>query len=422
MVARVPGAGKGRIGRAARRSGMAAPAPAGGLPSALAEGAVGEEVLQVVRLGAPVLLGRAHLRPEFGRRVPGPAQVVEQGAGEGDRIRLAVLQDRLGLGGLRDQADGDGGKPGLGLDARREGHLVARPHGDCLFRREAAGGDVDRRGAPGLQGLGQGEGALEVPAARDPVRGRDAHPDRASRRHRRAHRLEAFEGEAHPVLQGAAIGVAAGVGERREELVQQVAMGPVQLHPVDPEAHRPPGGGDEAVADALEVGEVEGVRGHLARPVGDRRGRLRAPALGMLGRDLRAPVPGGPARGLAPGMGDLEGDGHGRVFPHRAEHPGERPLGGVVVEAEIPGGDARLGADRRRLQGQEPGPRGGELAEMHHMPIGRRPVPGGVLAHRRDEDAVLEHEIVEPQGLEQARGGHGGSGVFKITHKYIVRW
>ncbi len=49
------------------------------------------------------------------------------------------------------------------------------------------------------------------------------------RRDRRAHRLEHLEREAHAVLQRAAILVVALVGERREELVQQVAMRRVQL-------------------------------------------------------------------------------------------------------------------------------------------------------------------------------------------------
>ncbi len=60
-------------------------------------------------------------------------------------------------------------------------------------------------------------------------------------------------GEAHPVLQAAAIRILAPVGERREELVQQVAVGTVQLEPVDAEPQRALGRRHEAVAHAPEA-------------------------------------------------------------------------------------------------------------------------------------------------------------------------
>ena len=67
--------------------------------STLSEGRILEQVLVGPRLRAPVLLGRPHVRAELGRRVPGPARVVEHGAGERDRVRPALGQDRLGLAG-----------------------------------------------------------------------------------------------------------------------------------------------------------------------------------------------------------------------------------------------------------------------------------------------------------------------------------
>ncbi|KIU01221.1 hypothetical protein QU39_00170, partial [Staphylococcus aureus] len=140
-------------------------------------------VLQRAGLAAPVLLRGADLRAELGRRVPGPARVVEHDAGERDRVRPALGEDRLGLSRLGDESDGDGGEPRLGLDARGVGHLIARPELDRLLRRDAAGGDVDRRGAALLQGGGQRHGVLDVPAVLDPVGGRDPHPDGIARRH-----------------------------------------------------------------------------------------------------------------------------------------------------------------------------------------------------------------------------------------------
>ena len=47
------------------------------------------------------------------------------------------------------------------------------------------------------------------------------------------------------------------------------------------------------------------------------------------------------------------------------------------------------------------------VAEMDQVPVGGRAVPGGVLAHRRDDDAVWESEGAEREGREE--GGHGMS-------------
>ena len=59
-----------------------------------------------------------------------------------------------------------------------------------------------------------------------------------SGREGRAHRIEDFERKAHAVLEAAAILVIAPVGERRQKLVQQIAMRAVELDRVDPEPRR----------------------------------------------------------------------------------------------------------------------------------------------------------------------------------------
>src|SRR5436190_17695249 len=77
------------------------------ISSARPEGGVLEQVLVLARLRAPVLVRRGDARAELGGGVPGPTGVVEHRAGERDGVGLAVGDDRLGLLGLGDQADGD---------------------------------------------------------------------------------------------------------------------------------------------------------------------------------------------------------------------------------------------------------------------------------------------------------------------------
>src|SRR6476646_5010691 len=106
--------------------------------SACAERSVLEQVLVLARLRAPVLVRRRDASAEPGGGVPRPARVVKHRAGERDSVGLAAGDDRLGLLGLGDQADGDRRQANLGLDALRERHLVAGPELDRLLRRDAA--------------------------------------------------------------------------------------------------------------------------------------------------------------------------------------------------------------------------------------------------------------------------------------------
>jgi hypothetical protein len=49
---------------------------------------------------------------------------------------------------------------------------------------------------------------------------------------------------------------------------------------------------------------------------------------------------------------------------------------------------ARL--DARGLCDHQPGPTDGAAAQMHHVPVIRKPVVARVLAHRRHDDSVAE--------------------------------
>jgi hypothetical protein len=70
---------------------------------------------------------------------------------------------------------------------------------------------------------------LNIPTALDPVGGGNAHENREPARDAGPDRFGDAQGQPHAVLQAAAIGIAAEIGERGEKLVQEIAMRRVNL-------------------------------------------------------------------------------------------------------------------------------------------------------------------------------------------------
>ena len=72
-----------------------------------------------------------------------------------------------------------------------------------------------------------------------------------------AHRFEHLQRKPQPVFQAAAVLVAPLVGDRRQELVQQIAVRGVDLDAGEPEPDRAQRGGDEVVPHLAHAGRVE---------------------------------------------------------------------------------------------------------------------------------------------------------------------
>src|SRR5215468_9691507 len=230
------------------------------------------------RLRAPVLLRRAHLTAEFGGGMPTPTRGVEHAAGKRDHVGLAGGDDLLGLLRLGNQADRHGGDAGGLLDRLRERHLVAGPERNFLQRRYAAGRRIDPVDVALLQFLRVFDGLMNVPAALDPVGAGHANADRFFFRKDGAHRIENFQREAHAVFEAAAILIGPPVGDRREELVHEIAVRAVQFERIDAKALGTPSGGDEGITDARKPRGVERERRRFALLVryGGRGDRLPA--------------------------------------------------------------------------------------------------------------------------------------------------
>src|SRR6185437_333572 len=142
-------------------------------------------------------------------------------------------------------------------------------------------------------------------AAIDPVDRRDADAERLVGRPRLAHRLEHFQRIAHALLDAAAVFVVALVGERRQELVDEIAVAAVHLDDVVADALGALHGRDVILGQLLHLALRQRVRHMPAFAEGDGRRGDGFPGAFLLGqrfgaerRRLR--------RTLAPGVADLQ--------------------------------------------------------------------------------------------------------------------
>ena len=81
------------------------------------------------------------------------------------------------------------------------------------------------------------------------------------------------------------------------------------------------------------------------------------------------------------------------------------PRGGVLrtIQPGAPRRDARLSRHIGHLGHHEPGAAHRAASQMHQMPISDRSIVRDVLTHRRNDDAVRQHEIAQPERCEHRR-------------------
>ena len=103
-------------------------------------------------------------------------------------------------------------------------------------------------------------------------------------------------------------------------------------------------------------------------------------------------IRGGRVKDL-PGVRELDPERDRRILTDRRHDLTERTLVLVRVQAEAARRDASDRLDRGRLDEQHRGAAEGEMTEVDQVPVGRRAVRCGVLAHRRDDDPVPEREV-----------------------------
>src|SRR5690606_34985210 len=116
----------------------------------------------------------------------------------------------------RDAAHGHRGDADFVADPVAVRGLVEPPVFGVGVDGGLAGGDVDDVASGCFEGGGEGDGVVAVEPVRRPVGGGYAYRDGFLGGPHLPHRREHFQGEAHAVLQRAAVFVITLVGERRQ--------------------------------------------------------------------------------------------------------------------------------------------------------------------------------------------------------------
>ena len=284
------------------------------------------------------------------------------------------------------------------------GHLVAVAARVLVGGADASRGDVDHVDADRLQGLGEGDRVLDGHAGLQAVDRRDPHEQRLVDRPDRAQFPGDLQRQPEAVLAAPAVGVRAVVGQRREEGVQQVAVGAVQLHDLEAGLQGAPGGGGEVRLHLIDAGGVERLRDQPALVDGlgacghDGPGSVAAGEVGLVQGTVA--VVGALHAGLRTRVGELDAR-YRTLRLHEGRDAGE-PLDLLVPpEAHVTVGDARLRRDGGRLDDDEAEAAERELSVVHGMVGRHEPVFGLVLAHGRDGEAVAQVHVAQGHGLEK---------------------
>jgi hypothetical protein len=143
-------------------------------------------------------------------------------------------------------------------------------------------------------------------------------------------RLEHLQRKAHALLGAVAIAVGAPVAERREELVEQIAVADMQLGQLEAEPGSPLGCCHELRLDGGEAGRVQRL-GHVpVGRIGQGGGSERGPGL-LAWPERPAAILGRVGRALAAGMGELDAERGHPVAPAERQDAPEGLLIGVAV-------------------------------------------------------------------------------------------
>jgi hypothetical protein len=195
--------------------------------------------------------------------------------------------------------------------------------------------------------------------------------------------------------------VLAPVGQRRQELMQQITMSRVDLHGVEVEPGRAPSRIGKGIPHPRETALVQRRWGIFADIVRYGRGCLRLPSVRMIGWKLRAAFPGHLGGSFPPGMPKLNGNRHVGPAANAFQDPAHGSFAFIRIEADIPVSDPPFRHDRRCFDGQECGAGDRELAQMDQVPVVHAAVFGGILAHGRDHDAIGELKLPYPERREE---------------------
>ena len=205
--------------------------------------------------------------------------------------------------------------------------------------------------------------------------------------------------QADTVFEGAAIGIGALVGEGREELVKQVAVGCVDFKEVKASAEGALGASGKGADNGIDPGLIQRLWNRVVGCEGDRAGADRLPSA-FCGRKQLIADKGRGHAGFTSGVGELNAGTHSLTVDE-FDDAREAVNVLVLVNSEVVGGDAAFGNDGGGLKHNEAGTTLCASAEVDHVPVVGKTVLRGVLAHGRDADAVGEGDRTKLKGRKK---------------------
>jgi len=233
-----------------------------------------------------------------------------------------------------------------------------------------------------------------------------------------ANSVDNLKKQARAVEEAAAVRVGAVIGKRGEELMEQVAMGGMNLNEVKPCCERPlrtlckgtKNGGDSSLIEGLGYGVVGGK--------GESAGCDRLPTT-LLWKQQALAAKGYGHAALAAGVGQLD-SGTDALGMDEANDLLEAGDVSILPDTKISGGDAAFREDGGSLKQDEARTTLSATAEMDEVPVVGESVLRRILAHGRDANAIGKVDgtklkwgkkrkthkgLDERMGLEMQRGG-----------------
>ncbi len=241
---------------------------------------------------------------------------------------------------------------------------------------------------------------LDIPAPFGPIGRGNADEHRQVGRHQLAHGRSHAQRQPHAILQAAAVLIAPPVGERRKKLVQQIAVGVVNLDQPKAGRQRPTRGRLERGDDLVDACFVQCRRHGVAHIEGHRAGADDRPAAGGGRPQAGSASPGQIATGLPARVGQLNA-GHRSLRFDEAGDPRQRLDMLVAPDAQITGRDPAVGRDSRGFDDDQRHAAGGPAAQMDQVPVVGQSILGDVLTHRRHHDPIAQRHAADRERTEQ---------------------
>lgn len=256
------------------------------------------------------------------------------------------------------------------------------------------------------RGLVEGPTLLDLRDLLQPVGGTDPQEQGHVLGNHGPDALDNFQSQPHAVLKAATVLVGSLVGDRREELMQEIAVSVVDLNHIESSLD-----GTHSTAHKVRFELLDLAQGHLTR-LGERIAEwdctwghnVVGPSVGVQVSGVAEAKERRNGARLSSGVGNLDtnllvlGVGELHVL-------GQAGNLGIEPDARIVGTDAAARLDGGGLDDEQAGASRDNATNVTIVPWLLEPVDARVLAERGDENAVLEGHPADLERLEERGDG-----------------